>query len=115
MPVETHLELTTWQGALTFRKPAADMSKAIKNQYTSDFVTPPGDTLLETITAVGMTEAELAERAGCPNKTIVEIIQGKTEITPDMALQLEAVLGVPASFWMNRENQYREAESRLTI
>lgn len=80
----------------------------IKNQYNPDFVTPPGETLLETLEVIGMSQAEFAERTGRPKKTINEIIHGKAMITPETALQFEKVLGVPASFWINREQNYRE-------
>ena len=55
-----------------------------------------------------MSQAELAERTGRAKKTINEIIKGKAPLTPDTALQLERVFGVPASFWNNREQLYRE-------
>ncbi|MBE9049365.1 HigA family addiction module antidote protein [Nostocales cyanobacterium LEGE 11386] len=84
------------------------MINTIKNQYTPDYISPPGETLLEVLEERGMTQAELAERTGRPKKTINEIINGKTAITPETALQLERVLNVPASFWNNREKQYRE-------
>ncbi|MFN8399527.1 MAG: HigA family addiction module antitoxin [Anaerolineales bacterium] len=80
----------------------------IKNQYNPDFVTPPGETLLETLEVIGMSQAEFAERTGRPKKTINEIIHGKAIITPETALQFEKVLGVPASFWINREQNYQE-------
>ena len=80
----------------------------IKNQYNPDFVTPPGETLSETLGVIGMTQAEFAGRTGRPKKTINEIIRGKSAITPETALQFEKVLGVPASFWINREQNYQE-------
>ncbi len=80
----------------------------IKNQYNPDFVTPPGETLLETLEVIGMTQAEFAERTGRPKKTINEIIRGKAAITPETALQFEKVLGVSAGFWINREQNYQE-------
>jgi HTH-type transcriptional regulator/antitoxin HigA len=76
--------------------------------YVPSVVSPPGDTLLETIEALGMTQLELSQRMGRPVKTINEIINGKTAITPETALQLERVLGVPAHFWRNREEQYQQ-------
>lgn len=85
----------------------------ILNQYEPDYVTPPGETLLETIEALDMSQAELARRTGRPKKTINEIIQGKTAITPDTAIQFERVLGVPANFWLRMEQQYRESLARL--
>lgn len=82
------------------------------NEYRPDYVSPPGDTLAELLEEREMSQAELADRTGRPKKTINEIIQGKTAITPETALQLERVLGVPASFWLKREQQYREFLAR---
>jgi len=59
-----------------------------------------------------MSQAELAGRTGRPAKTINEIVKGKAAITPETALQFELVLGIPATFWNNREQQYREALAR---
>jgi HTH-type transcriptional regulator/antitoxin HigA len=84
------------------------MSNPSRNQYFPNFVTPPGDTLLETLEALGMAQVELAERTGRPTKTISEIINAKTAITTETALQFEKVLGVPARFWINLERNYRE-------
>jgi addiction module HigA family antidote len=81
----------------------------MRNEYTPEEVSPPGETLVETLDAIGMRQSELARRAGRPLKTINEIVQGKAAITAETALHLECVLGVPASFWNNREAQYREA------
>jgi HTH-type transcriptional regulator/antitoxin HigA len=88
------------------------MTEAIRNQYTPDYVSMPGETLQEVLELRGMSQAELAERTGRPKKTINEIIKGKAAITPETALQLELVLGIPASFWNSREQHYREALAR---
>ncbi len=80
----------------------------------ADFVTPPGDTLLELLEERGMTQSELAQRTGRPIKTINEIIHGKKALTAETAMQLERVLGAPASFWLNRERIYREHLARQT-
>lgn len=84
------------------------MNNTIYNQYTPDYVSPPGETLQEILKEKGMSQSELSERTGRPKKTINEIINGKTAITPETALQLELVLGTPASFWNNSERQYKE-------
>lgn len=84
----------------------------VKTEYTPDSVSPPGETLLETLEVIGMTQAELATRMGRPKKTINEIIKGKTAITPETALQLEMALDIPASFWNKRERKYQEAIAR---
>ena len=85
------------------------MAEETRNQYVPDYVSPPGETLLETLDAIGMSQAELAERTGHSKKMVNEIIKGKAAITAETALQLERVLGIPAAFWNNRDRQYREA------
>ncbi|HYU73772.1 MAG TPA: HigA family addiction module antitoxin [Ktedonobacteraceae bacterium] len=89
------------------------MANIAQNEYHPDDVSPPGETLLETLETIGMSQAELAKRMGRPVKTINEIIQKKAAITAETALQLEQVLRIPASFWLKREQHYRESLARL--
>lgn len=70
-------------------------------------ISPPGDTLAETIDELKISQTELANRMGRPIKTINEIIQGKTAITSETAIQLERVTNIPANFWLEREKNYR--------
>jgi addiction module HigA family antidote len=77
-----------------------------------DIAIPPGETLAETLEARGITQAELARRAGRPVQAISEIIQGKKEITPETALALERVLGIPAHVWTRLEADYRTVKAR---
>lgn len=75
--------------------------------YQPDRATSPGEVLEAYLAAQGMTKAELASRCGRPTKTISEIIHAKAAITPETALQLERVLGRPASLWQDLEARYR--------
>lgn len=84
-----------------------------KYSFQPDYAFPPGETLLETLETLGLTQKELATRMGRPLKTINQIIKGTAQIMPDTALQLEKVTGVPASFWNNAESNYRERIARL--
>jgi HTH-type transcriptional regulator / antitoxin HigA len=88
------------------------MTDFARTDYNPTDVSPPGDTLAETLEEIGMSQAELARRMGRPTKTINEIVQGKTAILPETAFQLENVLGIPASFWLARETAYRTALAR---
>src|ERR1700689_2970635 len=88
------------------------MTEELQNQYRPDMVSAPGETLEEVLETRGMSQAELAERTGRPKKTINEIVKGKAAITPETALQLERVLGIPAGFWIAREQNYRESLAR---
>jgi HTH-type transcriptional regulator / antitoxin HigA len=88
------------------------MAEQLNLPYEPDFVSPPGDTILELLEERGMTQSELAQRMGRPVKTINEIIHGKAMLTPETALQLEKVLGTPARLWLALEHNYREHLAR---
>ena len=91
------------------------MSKGGKKRYAfePDYAVPPGETLLETIEALGMTQRDLAVRTGMAPKTINQIIKGKAPITPDTAILLERVTGVPTRMWNNLESNYREQLAQI--
>ena len=85
------------------------MTDACINEYRPDTVTPPGDTLGETLDVLGMTTPELAECIGETENTIEKIVKYNGPITPSIATKLEKALGTPASFWTNLERNYRES------
>jgi HTH-type transcriptional regulator/antitoxin HigA len=89
------------------------MTTTERHAFASDYAVPPGETLAEVLAERGMTQAELVQRMGRPQKTISEIINGKAEITADTALQLERALGIPARFWGALERNYQEDLARL--
>jgi HTH-type transcriptional regulator/antitoxin HigA len=80
--------------------------------WQHDWTVAPGEILLEAIQERDMSQSELARRMDRPIKTINEIVNGKTAITPDTAIQLELTLGVAASFWNNLEAAYRAQLAR---
>jgi addiction module HigA family antidote len=80
--------------------------------HDSSYVAVPGDAIRDALESCGMTQKDLANRLGKTPKHVNEIIQGKGPITADTAIQLERVLGIPASFWTNLERKYREMEAR---
>ncbi len=89
------------------------MANILQNVYHPNYVSPPGETLLETLDTLGMTQVELAQRMGRPVETINGIITDQAPITADTALQLEQVLHVPASFWLKLDQHYQESLVRL--
>lgn len=68
----------------------------------------PGDSILEHIDHIGMSQTELAERLGKSVPKLNELINGKTPITKETAIKLEYVLGVQAGFWLNLERRYQD-------
>jgi len=81
-------------------------------EYQGEVASAPGDTLKETLDALGMRQKDLSLRTGLTPKTISGIINGKEPLSQQTALQLETVLGVPASLWNNLERQYQEYRAR---
>jgi len=73
-----------------------------------DFATAPGVTIQDSLEALGMSQTELAERAGISNKTINRIIEGIDPVTHATALAFEKVLQVPVRFWLKLEANYRQ-------
>ena len=80
---------------------------------TVNLAIPPGELLEEELEARGISQRDLARQTGRPPQAIDEIIRGKKRITPETALDLERVLGTPASFWLNLESSYQLAQARL--
>ena len=81
-------------------------------EYKGEAASAPGDTLKETLEAIRMSQSDLCRRTGLTAKTISGIINGKEPLSQQTALQLETVLGVPASLWNNLERQYQEYRAR---
>lgn len=87
------------------------MSKSLKDERA--LLSPPGDDILEHIEYIKMNQAELADRLGKTPSKVNDLISGKEPITYTTALQLEKVLGIEATYWLNRETIFREKLARL--
>ena len=85
---------------------------ATNQEIYSDLAVPPGVYLSEIAEEMSMSQAELARRMGRPVQAISEIASGIKSITPDTALQLEQVLGVPAHIWTGLEAEYQLTKAR---
>ncbi len=80
---------------------------AIKlNKVEPDYATAPGETLREVIKSRGYTQADIASRLGISAKHLSNIINGKNNVTPEVATKLEYVLEISASFWNNLTANY---------
>jgi len=74
---------------------------------------PPGETIREQLADRGVNQKEFALRMALTEKHISQLINGKVELTHDVALRLESVLGIPARFWNGLETNYREDLARV--
>ncbi len=56
--------------------------------------------LEEFLKPLGVTQSDFAVRLGVSFPRLNEIIRGRRAVSPDTALRLEQVLGMPADFWL---------------
>ena len=84
----------------------------IKNTFQLNNPVHPGESLEEILETTNMSQVELAKRTGLTSKTINEIVQGKSSITPETAIKLASVFGMSAEYWNNKERRYQETLSQ---
>ena len=67
---------------------------------------PAGFTLVQELKERKISQKEFAQTIGMQATHLNEIIKGKRNITPAIALKLENALDIKATFWMNLQSQY---------
>lgn len=66
--------------------------------------TTPGEILREEyLVPLGLTQKKLADHLGCDIKAINRIVNGRSAVTPKMALKLGATFRTTAEFWLNAQ------------
>ena len=70
----------------------------------------PGDTIKEHLEHIKMSPEELAGKLGMPLTHITGLLEGKFCLTKLIAHALEAILGPPAIFWLNLEENYKKQD-----
>ena len=69
--------------------------------------THPGEMLLaEFLKPLGISQSAFAIRLGVSFPRLNEIVRGKRSVTPDTALRLARVLGMPADFWLGLQQDW---------
>lgn len=81
--------------------------------FSPDWVSPPGDTILDFLEERDWTQQQLADRLGYSLKHVNQLIKAKVSLTEDAAIRLQNVLGASVGFWLTREAQYRERMALL--
>ena len=88
------------------------MATMNRTQFIPKVVYHPGITLEEKLEELGMSVKEFAVRTTKPEKTINAVLKGNSSITSDMAVAFESVTGIPAHFWMQKQQNYNEYIAR---
>lgn len=83
------------------------MATETRYTWTPDVPVAPGETIREILDERAISQVDFATRLGRSEKYVSQLINGKASLTYDAAIELERVLGVPASFWNSAEATYR--------
>lgn len=73
----------------------------------------PGQLLKDELDTRDMKQIELAKELGIAKNVMSEIINGKRNITPELAVRLEDVLSIKAEFWMKYQVAYEIDKIRI--
>ena len=60
----------------------------------------------EFLEPLGLTQSAFALRLGVSFPRLNELIRGRRSMTPDTALRLAQVLGMPADFWLDLQTDW---------
>jgi addiction module HigA family antidote len=60
----------------------------------------------EFLEPLGMTQSAFAVHLGVSFPRLNEVIKGRRSVTPDTALRLARVLGMPADFWLSLQSDW---------
>ncbi|MCD8302957.1 MAG: HigA family addiction module antitoxin [Prevotellaceae bacterium] len=66
----------------------------------------PGEILREELRERGITQKDFASQIGMQATHLSEFIKGKRNLNEDLAMRLEASLGIPYKTWMGLHNTY---------
>ena len=72
----------------------------------------PGEILRGNLEAEGWTVTDDTSQLGCTRQALSRLLNGRSGITPAMALALERIGWSDASFWMRLQGTYELAQER---
>lgn len=105
MPTKSKSQTTT-SGASARARPRRE--DVVERRLPSERPpTHPGEMLLEEfLSPLRISQSAFAVRLGVSFPRLNEIVRGKRAVTPDTALRLAQVLGMPADFWLGLQTDW---------
>lgn len=87
----------------------------IKNEYKSSILIHPGVHIKNIIEDMEINQEEFAKRLGVAPKTVSQIVNGKANISNDVAQKLSTMHGTSVGVWINLQKSYDEKISEQKI
>jgi antitoxin HigA-1 len=80
----------------------------------------PGELIRDNLADLGLSVAEGATGLGITRQQLYNVINGKSGVTPEMALRLEKAFGGSADMWLRMQGSYdlaqlREREGEIAV
>lgn len=80
----------------------------------------PGELIRDNLTDLGLSVAEGAAGLGVTRQHLYNVINGKSGVTPEMAVRLEKAFGGSADVWLRMQLNYdlaqvRRREKEITV
>lgn len=83
-------------------------------EYKNLIAFHPSSYIHDVIEDLNITQEEFANRLGVSSKVLSELLNAKTNLSPDMAVKLESLTGVSYNTWMNIQNQYDKKKIEIS-
>lgn len=84
-----------------------------KIEYKELIAFHPGYYIKDMIEELGMTQDELSKRLETSGKYVSELVNGRIELTDEMALKLSIVFDTSVSMWLNLNKSYIEKKLEI--
>ena len=83
------------------------------NKVENRIPTHPGEVLKEELEVRGITQKEFSQNTGISYTMLNEILNAKRPVTSDVALIIEAALGISPELLINMQSRYNLAQVRM--
>lgn len=92
--------------------PRTGTMRYIPREFEPDWAIAPGAMIQETLEDLRFTQADVAARASISAKHLNQVIKAHVPLSPEVAVALERVLGVPADHWLALEATWQAHKAR---
>lgn len=83
------------------------------NEYKELAAYHPGYYIADIIDDMEISQAEFATRMGTTAKTLTQLINGKADISNDLAKKLSTMFGTSVDVWLNLQKTYDQKLIRI--
>lgn len=80
----------------------------VTQEFQPDWVSPPGDTIIDLMDEHGLSDEELSRKIGLSLDRGQQLLEGKIRLNALLASKLEELFSVSTDFWIKREDAYRQ-------